>query len=355
MNKITQLRQMMAMQQIEALLISTQANVYYISGFYSEAGVATILLTQKDAYLMSDGRFMTEAKEATDGFEVVRWKDDMFQDLGKLMDDLHIQNVFVDDDSISYAQARTLMANTKAILKPAPKMIERMRSIKTKEELEIIQKACEIADEAFVEILKYIRPGVSEAQVRNELEFQMRKRGAENCSFETIVASGTRGALPHGVASEKIIEKGDMVTMDFGALYHHYCSDITRTVAIGQPDEELIKIYQIVKDTQAIMAQHLKAGIVSHDLEKIGRDYIEAHGYELIHGPGHSFGLEIHESPFISSKSDEIFEENVVVTLEPGIYVPGLGGIRIEDDFLVQKDGCIQLTHANKDLIILPE
>lgn len=354
MNKITQLRQMMAKHQIEALLISTQANVYYVSGFYAEAGVATILLTQKDAYLMSDGRFMTEAKEATNGFEVVRWKDDMFQDLGKLIDTLRIQTVFVDDDSISYAQANTLMANTKAILKPAPKMIEQMRSIKTKEELEIIQKACQIVDDAFEEILKYIRPGMSEAQVRNELEFQMRKSGAENCSFETIIASGVRGALPHGVASEKIIEKGDMVTMDFGALYHHYCSDITRTIAIGQPNEELIKIYKIVKDTQAVMAKHLKAGIVSHDLEKVGRDYIEQHGYDLIHGPGHSFGLEIHEAPFISSKSDAVFEENVVVTLEPGIYVPGLGGVRIEDDFLVTKDGCIQLTHANKDLIILP-
>lgn len=355
MNKLENLRKQMVGKNIEALLINTQANVYYISGFYAEAGVATILLTQKDAYLMSDGRFMTEAKDATQGFDVVRWKNDMFQDLGLLIDALQLHEVYVDDEAITYAQATTLMANTKAILKPAPKLIEKMRAIKTKEELKIIQKACQIVDDSFEEILKYIRPGMSEAQVRNELEFQMRKRGAENCSFETIIASGVRGALPHGVASEKIIERGDMVTMDFGALYHHYCSDITRTIAIGQPNEELIKIYQIVKDTQKVMAQHLKAGIISHDLEKVGRDYIEQHGYDLIHGPGHSFGLEIHESPFISSKSDEIFEENVVVTLEPGIYVPGLGGVRIEDDFLVTKDGCIQLTHANKDLIVLPD
>lgn len=354
MEKVEQLRKFMKQEGVEAMLITSQANVYYITNFYAEAGVAAVLISEEEQMIMSDGRFMSEAKIASPEYEVIRWKDGMFEDLGKWIDEKGFTKVAVDDDDLRYKEAQTLIAHTKADIVSAPKLVERMRKIKTKEELGYIQKACEIADEAFVEVLKFIKPGVSEQEVCNELEFQMRKRGATTCSFEIIVASGKRGALPHGVASEKIIEAGDMVTMDFGALYHHYCSDITRTVAVGEPNPELKRIYGIVKETQQRMIDALKAGIISKDLDHVGRSFIEANGFQLIHGPGHSFGLEIHEDPFISARSDYAFEEGVVVTLEPGIYVPGLGGIRIEDDFLVTNDGCIQLTHANKELIILP-
>ena len=354
MNRVEQVRIRMKQYDVNALLISSQSNVYYVSGFYAEAGVANILLTQEHAYLMSDGRFMTEAQDMTTGFNIVRWHKNMYTDMGELIEHLGISTVVIDDEDLSYAQVSTLLLHTKAAIIRAPKLIEELRSIKSKDELACIREACHIADEAFQEVLNFIRPGVSEQAVCNELEFQMRKRGAATCSFEIIVASGARGALPHGVASEKRIELGDMVTMDFGALYHHYCSDITRTVAIGKPNDELVRIYGIVKETQQRMSNALRQGIISKDLEFIGRSFIEENGFQLIHGPGHSFGLDIHEAPFISSSSDYAFEEGVVVTLEPGIYVPGLGGIRIEDDYLVMKNGCVQLTQADKELIILP-
>ncbi|MGX8850498.1 M24 family metallopeptidase [Amedibacillus sp. YH-ame10] len=354
MSKIEQLRKRMKENQVEAMLVSSQANVYYLSNFYAEAGVAVILVTQEHATIISDGRFMTEAKEATKGFDVVRWKTSMFTDLGEYIDELKIKEISIDQDDITYGQQQELEQHTKAKIVFAPKLLEGMRKIKSEEELILIRKACEIADESFSEILSFIRPGVSEKEVTDELEFQMRKRGASTCSFETIVASGERGALPHGVASERILQKGDMITMDFGALYKHYCSDITRTVALGDVNEELLRIYEIVKQTQAFAASILKAGIASKDLDLQIRAFMKDKGYDLIHGPGHSFGLEIHEAPFISYTSDAVFEENVVVTLEPGIYVPGLGGVRIEDDFLVKKDGCEQITKSKKELIILP-
>lgn len=344
----------MKKNNVEAMLISTQANIYYVSGFYAEAGVATIIVTNKDAIIISDGRFMTEAKEATSGFEIVQWEKNMQQAVGELLNHLQIHTISIDQDDITYGQALLLKNNTQATLVNAPKLIEQIRRLKTVAELSYIRKACKIADESFEAIVSIIRPGMSEKEISDALEYEMRKRGATTCSFETIVASGPRGALPHGVASERILQKGDMVTMDFGALYHHYCSDITRTVALGKPNTKLIEVYEIVKQTQQLAKSMLKAGRCSKELEKSIREFIEYHGYRLIHGPGHSFGLEIHEEPFISSASNYIFEADVVVTLEPGIYIPGLGGVRIEDDFLVTKEGCEQLTHARNDLIILP-
>ena len=354
MERLEILRTHMRNKGIEAFVISTQANIYYISKFYAEAGVALILVSQKDAIMISDGRFMSEAKEVTTGLDIRRWKSSLFADLGSVLDEKNIHDVYIDEQDVCYGDAKLLDANTKANIHSAPSIIEDMRHIKSKEELENIQQACRIADESFDAILSFIKPGITEKEVADELEFQMRKRGASTCSFETIVASGHRGALPHGVASEKILQKGDMATMDFGALYHHYCSDITRTICIGEVDSQLLEVYDIVKEAQALGAKTLKAGVKSQDLERVIREYIQSKGYDLIHGPGHSFGLEIHEHPFISKGSDYVFEENVVVTLEPGIYIPGLGGVRIEDDFLVTKDGCEVLTHACKDRIVLP-
>lgn len=354
LNRITETREQMKKQNIDALLISSQSNVYYVSGFFAEEGVAVILLTQDHAILMSDGRFMSDAAEQSEGFVIQRWKRDMFSDMGELLDALALKKVWIDGDDVSYAQVQILQSQPAAQIAEAPKLLEKLRAIKGEHELSEIRTACRIADEAFAEILKFLRPGITEQDVCNELEFQLRKRGAATCSFEMIIASGKRGALPHGVATDKVIQTGDMVTMDFGALYHHYRSDITRTVAIGEPAAELKKIYNIVKEAQQIGRTCLKAGVRSCDLEHNIRSFIESSGYDLIHGPGHSFGLDIHEAPFISRTNMEVFCEGTVITLEPGIYVPGLGGVRIEDDFLITRDGCEALTHAERELIILP-
>lgn len=354
MTRLETLRQAMKVANVENLLLSNRSNILYLCGFSGEAGIAVLLLTKDKNYFITDGRFTTQAKEETTDYEIIRWEKGLFVDAAMLMESLGLHEVYVDFDDISHSNGIAMQTNTKATLKNAPKLLEDIRKRKLPEEIELTKQACRISDEAFDEILKFIKPGITEQEVCNELEFQMRKRGATTCSFEMIIASGPRGALPHGTATDRIIQKGDMVTMDFGALYKNYRSDMTRTIAVGEPDAKLKEIYGFVQEAQKKAEEGLKAGIISKDLDQLARGVIESHGHKLIHGLGHGIGLDIHEIPFISFRSDYAFEENVIVTLEPGIYVPQLGGIRIEDDYLVTKDGCIQLTHAPKELIIIP-
>lgn len=233
--------------------------------------------------------------------------------------------------------------------------IEEMRMLKSEEELAHIRTAAKISDIAFEKILKDLKPGVSEAYINNQLEAYMREAGATSSSFDTIVASGQRSALPHGVASEKLIEAGDMVTLDFGALYKGYCSDMTRTVAIGEPNEKLKEIYNIVNDALTLGISCIKAGVNCFEVDTTIRNFIieKGCGKEFGHGAGHSFGLEVHEAPFFSKASTEKIEAGMVMTIEPGIYIPGLGGVRIEDDLLVTETGYEILTHSPKELIIL--
>ena len=227
--------------------------------------------------------------------------------------------------------------------------------IKDDFEIKQIQKAADIVDETYEHILKWVKPGMTENEVNNEMEMFMRSKGATCSSFDTIVASGHRGALPHGVASNKVIEEGDMITLDFGALYEGYVSDITRTFAIGEPKEEMKKIYNIVLESQLAALEQIKPGMTGKEADSIARDIISSYGYgeQFGHSLGHGIGLEVHEGPALSQKSDIVLEENMCVTLEPGIYVEGLGGVRIEDDVLVTKNGLQRFTKSTKDLIIL--
>jgi Xaa-Pro aminopeptidase len=235
------------------------------------------------------------------------------------------------------------------------KVVEKLRLLKSVEEIEKIRRAAEISDAAFDFIQQVIRPGVTELEISNELEHFMKRKGASRGAFSFIVASGHRGALPHGVASEKIIEKGDMVTLDFGAVYEGYCSDITRTLAVGEVNPKLIEIYNIVRNALQLTLKHLKVGMTGKEVDAIARDYIAEKGYGdyFGHGLGHGIGLNIHEDPFFSKNSEELLQTGMVVTIEPGIYIPELGGIRIEDDVLMKEDGIEILTHSPKELIIL--
>jgi Xaa-Pro aminopeptidase len=227
--------------------------------------------------------------------------------------------------------------------------------IKTSSEIKILKEAAAIADAAFKHILDFLRPGISELDVSNELEFFMRKQGATSSSFDIIVASGLRSALPHGVATDKIIEKGDFVTLDYGAYYNGYVSDITRTLAVGKPSEELINIYDIVLEAQLRGMAGIKPGMTGREADALTRNLIEEKGYGQYfgHSTGHGIGLEVHEGPALSFRSDIILEPGMAVTVEPGIYLPGVGGVRIEDDTIVTIDGNEALTHSTKELIIL--
>jgi Xaa-Pro aminopeptidase len=229
--------------------------------------------------------------------------------------------------------------------------------IKDQEEIQIIQDAANIADAAFDYITTFIRPGITELEVSNELEFFMRKQGATSSSFDIIVASGHRSALPHGVASEKVIEKGELVTLDFGAYYKGYCSDITRTVAVGDVSDELKEIYNTVLKAQLRGMDGIKPGITGKEADAFTRDYITEKGFGdyFGHSTGHGLGMEVHEGPSLSLKSNTVLEPGMIVTVEPGIYIAGVGGTRIEDDTLLVEGGNRSFTHSPKELLILGE
>src|SRR5699024_2374439 len=238
---------------------------------------------------------------------------------------------------------------------PTSDIIESLRMIKSSEELEIMKKAAEVADAAYKHIRSYIKPGVKEIDVSNELEFFMRRQGATSSSFDTIVASGYRSALPHGVASTKEIQDGELVTLDYGALYEGYCSDITRTLAVGDISNELKTIYDTVLQAQLIGIEEIKQGLTGKEADALTRDYITEKGYGKYfgHSTGHGLGMEVHEGPGLSYRSDVKLKPNMVVTVEPGIYVPDNGGCRIEDDIVITETGNERLTHSTKELIQL--
>jgi Xaa-Pro aminopeptidase len=238
---------------------------------------------------------------------------------------------------------------------PLTDVVEKLTMEKTKDELAKIQKAVDISDKVFTKMLSFIKPGMKELDVSAEITYAHKKLGALKDSFEPIVASGWRAALPHGVASNKVIETGDIVTLDFGCVHEGFCSDITRTIAVGDPGNELKKIYSIVLDAQLKAIDAARSGISSKYIDSVARDYIASHGQaeNFGHGLGHGLGIEVHEMPSLSQRMDITLVENSVVTIEPGIYVEGLGGVRIEDDVTLKPDGCVVMNKSPKELIII--
>jgi len=229
------------------------------------------------------------------------------------------------------------------------------RMIKDETELQTIAKAEAIGDAAFTHILDYVKPGVTEADIALEIEFFMKRQGASKLSFDTIVASGPNSSMPHAQVTNRKLQMGDFVTMDFGCVYQGYCSDMTRTVAIGEPTEEMRKVYQIVFDANIRAMEAIREGVKCNEIDAVARDYIKSQGYGdyFGHGLGHGVGLDIHEEPRFSPKCDVITKENMVITDEPGIYLPGRFGVRIEDLVVVKKDGYEKLSHSDKQLIVL--
>ena len=338
---------------IDGFLVTNPYSRRYMTGFTGTAGTAVI--SRDDAVFITDFRYTEQAAEQISGFRIVKQSGLMKDAVAEQVTAMGIKKIGFEQDTLPYAEYDRYRKATEAEWIPVSGVIEKLRMVKTDEELRTIRKAADIADKAFSHILTFIKPGVTELEVSNELEFFMRRLGAAESSFDTIVASGKRSALPHGVATDKTIENGDMVTLDFGALYDGYVSDITRTVAVGEPSEELKKIYHIVLEAQQRACSALKPGMTGKEADAVARDYIKEHGYgeAFGHSTGHGIGLEVHEGPGLSFRSDTVLEPGMVVTVEPGIYVPGLGGVRIEDDVLITEDGCELLTSSPKQLIIL--
>ncbi|RPA60138.1 aminopeptidase P family protein [Aerococcus agrisoli] len=356
--RISALQESMAAEGINAYYVTDPFNLRYISGFTGTSGTA--LITSNHAYFITDFRYREQAKAQCIGYEVIiaggsAAHTSPLRFVQSVVTEENIVQLGYEEEFMTVAKFDELEDIVSAKLIPASGMIEALRQIKDEEEIAIIQRACEIADAAFDHILGYIKVGMSEIQVANELDFFMRSQGASGVSFETIVASGYRSAMPHGVASEKLIEDGDIVTMDYGCYYKGYVSDITRTIAVGEPSAKMKEIYDIVYQANQLVNEQARAGITGEEMDKIARDFIASQGYgdDFGHSLGHSIGLDIHEGPNASMHNKQILRPNTVITNEPGIYIEGIGGVRIEDDMILTNDGNIVLTHAPRHLIVV--
>ncbi|MGR6897437.1 M24 family metallopeptidase [Rummeliibacillus sp. BSL5] len=353
MERVERLVKALNSQNLDGLLITNNYNLRYMTGFTGTSGVAVV--SQKEAVFITDFRYTEQASKQITGYRIVEHKGTIIEEIAAVVKELGIKSLGFEKDVVSYSMYETYSKVIPADLVGVTDLIEKIRLVKTEDELKTIKAACQIADETFEHIIQFIKPGKTELEVSNELEFYMRKLGATSSSFDTIVASGVRSALPHGVATDKIIEKGDFVTLDYGALYNGYISDMTRTVAVGEPSEQLKEIYQIVLEAELLGLEKFKPGMTGKEADAICRDYIKEHGYgdAFGHSTGHGIGLEVHEGPGLSFRSNVTLEPGMVVTCEPGIYLPGVGGVRIEDDTLITETGNEKLTHAPKELIIL--
>ena len=353
MLKLDKLRQALQEQALDGLLVTNEFNRRYMTGFTGTAGVA--LITKEDAVFITDFRYTSQAADQVKDFRIVQHDGSIIKEVATQAQNMGVKTLGFEKEAMTFGTYEQYKESLSSQFVPSSGIIEKIRLIKTPQEITIIKAACAIADDAFTHILDFIKPGKTELEVANELEFFMRKQGATSSSFDTIVASGLRSALPHGVATDKVIEKGDFVTLDYGALYNGYISDMTRTIAVGQPSEKLVDMYNAVLGSQLLALEKVGPNMTGKEADAVARDYLTAKGYgeAFGHSLGHGIGLEVHEAPSLSVRGETVLEPNMTVTLEPGVYLPGIGGVRIEDDILITATGNEKLTHSTKELIIL--
>ncbi len=334
-----------------AFLVTSPENLYYYSGF--TGGEGALLIDKNAKKLFTDSRYTEQAKLEAPDFEIL---DTANVPLSTQLEQLKDTPVGFEDEFATFSYFLALKKKVPVLsLVPASKEIDAVRVIKDEKELSCIETAAKIADNAFSYILPKIFPGKTEKEIALDLEVYMRSHGAEGLSFETIAAAGRRSSMPHGAASEKIIEKNELFTLDFGCKYKGYCSDMTRTVVVGKADEKQKEIYEIVLRAQLAALSAICSGKACKDIDAVARNIIKDAGYGAYfgHGLGHSVGLAIHEKPNLSPRSEDVLVPNIPVTVEPGIYVPDFGGVRIEDLVIVTEDGYKNLVTAPKELIEL--
>lgn len=341
-------------QGTDAVLVADGCNMRYLSGFSGATGY--LYVSEKHQVILTDSRYTTQAKGESCGFEVteVSGVAGYTEAIGKLMTEDGIGSLGFEDQVMIYADVAGLQKELPPVQwKALGSSLNDLRMIKTEEELAYIERAQHIGDEAFSHILTVLRPGMTELEVAAELEGYMKRHGATGLSFDTIVASGIHSAMPHATPSEKKLENGDFLTMDFGCLYKGYCSDMTRTVVIGKASEQQRELYQVVLSAQEAALAVIREGLTGEEVDKAARDIIRNAGYGdyFGHGLGHSVGLFIHEEPRLSPSGHTVLKRGMTETVEPGIYLPGVGGVRIEDLVAVTENGCRNFTNSPKNLI----
>lgn len=352
MNRVEKLRLIMKKHNLDAFLITSMLNIKYLSGFTGTTG--KILITKDNQYFLTDFRYLSQASAQCVGFEIVNVGYNYAENLENLIKNAKVGfegNIMTYDEYVHFKNTCTSISFESVNL-------DSLRMIKDELEIQKIVRANEISIEALNYVLEHVLvPNkTTEKELRYALESKMNELGASGPSFDTIIASGVRSSLPHGVASDKVIEEGDFITIDYGCFYEGYVSDITRTYAVSKlPDDKLVEIYNIVLEAQLLGIKAVKPGIKIKEVDKVVRDYITNKGYGEYfgHGTGHGIGLEIHEEPYVRGNMETILEEGMVITIEPGIYLPNFGGVRIEDDVLVTKNGHEILTKLEKELKVV--
>lgn len=352
--RVERLRSKLAELGLEAFLIGSGHNRRYISGFTGSSGM--VLLTEQGDFLLTDFRYTVQAEQQSPGFTIVEHgvnpmetvKDLLLQSGAKRLAFEQEHTVYGD-----YVRYGKTLGDVELV--PAAGVVEGLRVIKEESEIAIMQEAAELADATFAYVTGLLASGMKESDIALKMEMFMRGRGATSSSFDTIVASGERSALPHGVASERLIGTDEFVKLDFGAYYRGYCSDLTRTVVVGRPTQRHRDIYNIVLEAQMNALQNIRPGMTGREADALARDVIARYGYgeQFGHSTGHGLGMEIHEEPRLSARSDTVLVPGMTVTVEPGIYIPGFGGVRIEDDILITDTGIRILTSSPKELLLL--
>ncbi|NLH50132.1 MAG: aminopeptidase P family protein [Myxococcales bacterium] len=351
-SRLSRLRAALKEAACQAALVWNPANVRYLSGFTGTEG--TLLVTERDAWFLTDSRYTEQAGDQVTphGFSVVTFRQKFKEIAGKLRE-LGVAELGVEDETMTVSQHRQLAEDAGPVtLRPLGRLITRLREIKDASEIAAIRKAVQVQEAALRTILPLIQPGVTERGIAFALDTEMRRLGASDVSFATIVASGPRGAMPHGTASDKVIAAGELIVIDWGCIVDGYCSDQTVTLAVGEPlDPDAKKVYQVVYEAQQACLAAGKPGYEFPALDRVPREIIEQAGFGAMfgHGTGHALGLEIHEEPRVSPLGSGAAEVGMVFTIEPGIYLPGRFGVRLEDIVLVTETGLEKLTTLPKE------
>lgn len=352
-NRVAAARKLLSRFDIDAILVSDMKDIRYLTGFTGSEGL--LLLSGAEVSLLVDSRYTTQAKAETSGCTVVEFREKKTA-VDTLVTELGVGSLGVQAERMSVSLYNEFTKHLPAVrFFQMGADVSLLRLVKDAHEVACLDKVAGIASEALLEIVQTIGPGDTEKNIALRLEFAMRSAGADDTSFDFIVASGERGALPHGKATGKQIRCGELITIDFGALLDGYNSDETVTVSFGRPDEKQRQIYQVVKDAHDLAIDAVKPGVRCKDVDAIAREYISQKGYGdyFGHGLGHGVGLDVHEKPVVSFRSDDVVVEGMVFTIEPGIYIPGWGGVRIEDLLVATAGGCRLLSRVPKDLMVL--
>lgn len=352
MERVARIRDRLQAEGADVFLISNPVNRRYITGFTGSAGLVWISSTKQA--ILTDFRYVEQVKAECPGWELIRIET--YNDaLEELIKGENIRSIVFEEEHVTVKQLREWQDRFAVELKGSSGWVEELRMCKTPAEIEHIRRAAQIGDEAFAELLPNIKSGRTEREIALELEYLMRRKGASAMSFAPIVASGPQSALPHARPGERILSYGDFVVMDFGCVVNGYCSDMTRTIVIGEPEERHLLIYDLVLKAQVEAVEAVAPGKTGAEIDAIAREIIAEAGYGdyFGHGLGHSVGLEVHENPRLSKTDQTVLAPGMIVTVEPGVYLPGFGGVRIEDLVVVTEDGHEVLTSSFKELYVV--